>query len=337
MEEWTVDKDQVGERADLYVADKLGGSRAEAQRLLEHGDALINGKITRSSYKMRASDTVCAIRPEPIPATAVAEDIPLDVAYEDQDILVIRKPRGMVVHPAPGHYTGTLVNAVLAHSDDLSGIGGELRPGIVHRLDRDTSGLLVVAKNDTAHYSLQSQIQAKTAQRHYQAVLWGQPKFEEAKVDAPIGRNPSDRKKMAVIQSGGHTARQAVTKLIVLERLGSFCFVEAQLQTGRTHQIRVHCAWIGHPVVGDPLYGGERGTPITGLRTEQRHALEEAIRELNGQALNAFSLTFNHPRTGELMHFKAPMPAVMQNLLDILRLLYTEPEIQAGEISPHAE
>jgi 23S rRNA pseudouridine1911/1915/1917 synthase len=319
MKAWTVEPEQAGTRADVFLAGAMEISRAEAQRLLETGAARVNGAVAKSGLKLRAGDRVEAERPAPTPSRVIAEEIPLEIAYEDADLLVIVKPRGMVVHPAPGSASGTLVNAVLAHADDLSGIGGEMRPGIVHRLDRDTSGLLVVAKNDAAHLSLQAQIQAKTAERRYQAVLWGVPRFERATVDAPIGRHPSDRKKMAVLTDPHHAAREAVTELIVREALGAFSFVEARLRTGRTHQIRVHCVYIGHPVVGDPVYGGMRRIPAQGYAAAQKARIEEAIAALNGQALHACSLSFDHPRTGKRLSFSAPMPAVMQNLLDALR------------------
>jgi 23S rRNA pseudouridine1911/1915/1917 synthase len=249
-----------------------------------------------------------------------AEAIPLSIVYEDPDLLVINKARGMVVHPAPGAESGTLVNAVLAHADDLSGIGGELRPGIVHRLDKDTGGLLVVAKNDAAHRSLQAQIQAKTATRRYLALAWGVPTFRQAHVDAPIGRHPTDRKKMAVVTDPRHTARSAQTDLTVRETFsGVFTLLEATLQTGRTHQIRVHCAYIHHPLVGDPLYGGQRKIPAQAFPAEQRAALEQAIEALDGQALHAYALAFDHPRSGERLAFEVPLPEPMERLLELLR------------------
>lgn len=322
MPEWTVEEAQAGARADVFLAAVLGTSRGEAQRLLEMGAARVNGRLAKASLKLRAGDRVEAERPAPQPTEAQAEAIPLDILYEDADLLVINKPRGMVVHPAPGAESGTLVNAVLAHAGDLSGIGGARRPGIVHRLDRDTSGLLVVAKSDAAHLSLQAQIQAKTAERHYEALLWGVPRFERATIDAPIGRHPVGRKRMAVLTDPRHTAREAVTELTLREPLGAFSRVEARLQTGRTHQIRVHCAYIGHPVVGDPLYGGLRKVPSQGLAPGEQARIEQAIAALNGQALHAGALAFDHPRTGERLRFTAPMPAVMQNLLAILRAVY---------------
>jgi 23S rRNA pseudouridine1911/1915/1917 synthase len=316
MAEWIVQAEEAGTRADVFIAQAMGVSRGEAQRLLDLGAARVDGVETKANRKVRAGETVTAEKPVPVATTVEAEAIPLDVVYEDEDLLVINKPRGMVVHPAPGAQSGTLVNAVLAHADDLSGIGGELRPGIVHRLDKDTSGLLMVAKTDAAHASLQVQIQAKTAERKYQAILWGAPKTGRVIVDAPIDRHPGDRKKMAVRPGYG---RDSITELAVLERLGPFTFAEARLQTGRTHQIRVHCAYIGLPVVGDPTYGGLRKAPAQDLPLRDRQRIEAAIDALHGQALHAYSLSFDHPRTGERLSFNVPMPPVMQDLLDAIR------------------
>jgi 23S rRNA pseudouridine1911/1915/1917 synthase len=322
----TVAAAQAGQRLDLFVAGALeDATRAEAQRLIERpADApegvRVNGRRERSNYRVRAGDRVTALRPVPQPTPVEAEDIPLSIVYEDADVLVIDKPRGMVVHPAPGSERGTLVNAVLAHSEDLSGIGGERRPGIVHRLDRDTGGLLMVAKNDSAHRALQAQIEARTAERRYQALLWGVPRFQNATVDAPIGRHPTDRKKMAVITDPRYTARPAQTELAICETFqGVFALAEARLQTGRTHQIRVHCAYIQHPVVGDPVYGGLRNIPGSAFPADRRAALERALAALNGQALHAYSLAFTHPRTGARLAFTAPLPPPMQTLLDLLR------------------
>ncbi len=297
----------------------MGVSRGEAQRLLETGYARTDGAESKSNRKLKAGERVEATQPEAVVSAMLPEDIPLDIVFENEDLLVINKARGMVVHPAHGALTGTLVNAVLAHADDLSGIGGELRPGIVHRLDKDTSGLLMVAKNDAAHIALQAQIQAKTAHRRYQAIIWGLPKADHIIIDAPIDRHPGDRKKMAVRPGYG---RESVTELLLLERLGEFSFVEARLQTGRTHQIRVHCNYIGHPVVGDAAYGGLRKVPTQGISPKDRIPIEAAISALNGQALHAYSLSFDHPRTGERLSFTVPMPAVMQGLLDALRAVY---------------
>lgn len=323
---WQVDADQAGARLDVFLTACLpGASRAEAQRLIERGaeeadGARVNGRREKPNYRLRAGDTVTATRPQLRSAHAEAETLPLTIVYEDSDLLVIDKARGMVVHPAPGSEHGTLVNAVLAHADDLSGIGGALRPGIVHRLDKDTGGLLVVAKNDDAHRDLQAQIQTRNAERRYQALVWGVPRFQQASVDAPIGRHPSDRKKMAVVTDLRHTARPALTELTVREVLaGTFTLLEAKLQTGRTHQIRVHAAYIQHPIVGDMLYTGPRKLPANTFPVATRVAIENAILALNGQALHAYSLSFNHPRTRERLAFTVPLPGVMQDLLDLLR------------------
>jgi 23S rRNA pseudouridine1911/1915/1917 synthase len=319
---FTIEAAQAGQRLDVFLVGALGdATRAEAQRLLDLPEAvLVNGRREKANYRVRAGDGITVERPSPQPTELKPEPIPLTVVYEDADVLVIDKPRGMVVHPAPGAEHGTLVNAVLAHADDLSGIGGELRPGIVHRLDKDTGGLLMVAKNDAAHQALQAQIQARTAQRRYQALVWGSPDFTQATVDAPIGRHPTDRKKMAVITAPHLTARPAQTELTVLERFaGTFTLLEARLQTGRTHQIRVHSAYIHHPVVGDPLYGGLRKIPANAFPAPRRAALEQAIAALGGQALHAYALAFDHPRTGARLSFTVPLPPPMQRLLDLLR------------------
>jgi len=324
--EWRIAPESAGIRLDVFLAGALpGATRAEAQRLIEHdvehgAGVRVNGRRGKANYRLRAGDLVRALRPEPQGASVQPEAIPLSIVYEDQDLLVINKARGMVVHPAPGAESGTLVNAVLAHADDLSGIGGELRPGIVHRLDKDTGGLLVVAKNDAAHRALQAQIQAKTAIRRYLALAWGVPTFQQAHVDAPIGRHPTDRKKMAVLTDPRHTARSAQTDLTVRETFaGVFALLEATLQTGRTHQIRVHCAYIHHPLVGDPLYGGQRKIPAHAFSTERRAALEQAIEALHGQALHAYALAFDHPRSGERLAFEVPLPEPMERTLELLR------------------
>lgn len=319
MPEWTVSETDSGERVDRFISQAMNVSRGESQRLLESGAATVNLQIAKPNHRLRAGDSVSAVPVTPTPTRAVAESIPLKIVYEDEHLLVIDKPRGMVVHPAPGARSGTLVNAVLAHANDLSGIGGELRPGIVHRLDKDTSGLLVVAKNDAAHLSLQKQIQAKSAERRYEAVIWGVPKFQHVEIDAPVGRNPTDRKKMAVLADSRHRSREAVTELTVKCALGPFSLAEARLRTGRTHQIRVHCAWMGHPVVGDLVYGGMRRVPAQGIKQADRERVELAIKALKGQALHAFHLSFDHPKTGERLTLETPMPPVMQELVDLLK------------------
>ena len=299
--------EQVGERLDRALQVELPElSRTAIQRLIEGGGARVGGKPTRAGYKLRPGDLVEWDTPptEAEPTPLAAEEIPLDVVFEDADVLVLDKPVGLVVHPAPGHATGTLVNAVLAHAgDDLTGIGGVERPGLVHRLDKDTSGLMVVAKTEPAYQSLQAQIAARTVERRYLALVRGSPRWGTATVDAPIGRHPTDRKRMAVIPPGSErTHREAQTDLTVLERFPGFTLLEARLHTGRTHQIRVHCAYIRLPVVGDATYGPNLSEREPGISTEVRKALAS----LKGQALHAYRLAFDHPRTGERLEFVRP-------------------------------
>jgi 23S rRNA pseudouridine1911/1915/1917 synthase len=308
-------------RLDVYLAERMPElSRSHIQKLIAKAYVTVDGTPARAGHKVQPGETIRVTVPPPEPTDIQPEQIPLDVVYEDNQILVINKPKGMTVHPAPGSRTGTLVNAVVAYSDDLSGIGGVERPGIVHRLDKDTSGLLVVAKTDLAHASLQSQIQTRTAERRYMAIVWGATKFNEAVVDAPIGRHPTDRQKQAVIKdTDRYTAREAITHLTVLERFEGFTLIEAKLDTGRTHQIRVHCSFIGHPVVGDPTYGGtKRAIPSVYSKLDQRD-LARLIDGLRGQALHAFSLSFDHPVTGERLSFTAPLPPDIEALLEWLR------------------
>jgi 23S rRNA pseudouridine1911/1915/1917 synthase len=306
----------AGERLDRFLLTCLPGqTRSAAQRLVDQGLARVNGAISRPGYHVRAGDEITWETPAPAASNAEPEDIPLELVYEDADLVVINKPKGMVVHPAPGNWSGTLVNALLARFETrLAAAGGIDRPGIVHRLDKDTSGLLVVARNEPAYHSLQRQIQSRSAERRYLAIVRGNPKFERAVVDAPIGRHPQDRKRRAVIPPGSpHAARAAVTELQVMRRFPGYALLEARLQTGRTHQIRVHCAYAGHPVVGDAVYGPERpseaGAPA---------AVRGAIQALEGQALHAHTLSLTHPRTGERLVFTVPLPADTQRLLDAL-------------------
>jgi 23S rRNA pseudouridine1911/1915/1917 synthase len=307
-------------RLDIYLAERIEDvSRSYVQKLIADGNVLVNGSIHRANYKVMPGDSVSVDIPAAEPMQVAAEDIPLDIVYEDDQVMVINKPRGMTVHPAPGSKHGTLVNAILAHSDDLSGIGGVERPGVVHRLDKDTTGLLVVAKTDQAHQSLQDQIQKRTVERRYKALVWGETKFSDAVVDAPIGRHPTDRQKMSVIKdTNRYTAREAVTHLKVIRRYKGFTLLEARLDTGRTHQIRVHCSFIGHPVVGDPTYGGsKRAIPSSYSKLEQGE-LSKLIDGLHGQALHAYCLSFDHPTSRERLSFEAPMPGEMQVLVDWL-------------------
>ncbi|EAX48623.1 pseudouridine synthase, RluA family [Thermosinus carboxydivorans Nor1] len=289
-----------GKRLDLFLVERLPElSRTHIQRIIAAGEVTVNGKAGKANYKLAPADYVTIRLPEPKPAEIKAEAISLDILYEDEDIIVINKPRGMVVHPAAGNYEGTLVNALLRHCDRLSGINGVSRPGIVHRLDKDTSGVMMVAKTDRAHLDLARQIKERTAGRKYVAIVHGNIKENQGIINAPIGRHPTDRKKMAVVFTN---SKEAITTFQVLERFGDYTLVECRLFTGRTHQIRVHMAYIGHPVVGDPKYGPGR----------QRFAIM-------GQALHAAELTFQHPVTGERMSFTVPLPDDMRAILEELR------------------
>jgi len=319
MPEFVVGPEEAGLRLDLYLVSQLPDlSRTAIARLIEEGNVLVSEKPTKPGYRLRAGDRIRVTIPPPRPTEIRPEEIPLEILYEDSDLMVINKPRGMVTHPAPGAYEGTLVNAILAHTrGELSGIGGVERPGIVHRLDKDTTGLIVVAKNDVAHRSLSHQIASRTAERRYLALVWGNPRFERAIVDAPIRRHPADRQRFMVSEQGEVSgARRAVTELQVRERFRIMALLEAKLETGRTHQIRVHCSYIGHPVVGDPVYG-RRSLPKM-----DDPKLMELLSNLGGQALHAYSLAFNHPTTGARMEFTAPPPSDFEALLRYLREAY---------------
>ena len=321
-------------RLDAYLADRLPHfSRARIQKLIGTHAIKINGEPAKPNYKTRSGDSVSIDEP---PARALEKALPetieLDVVFEDSDFIVINKSKGLVVHPAPGSETGTLVNALLAHCGDLSGIGGTMRPGIVHRLDKDTTGLIVVAKNDFAHESLSKQIQARTAVRKYNALLWGRLPFKHAVIDAPIIRHPSDRKRMTVYDDGAagsalsmdarpKAARDAITEVRLLESLSEFSWIEAILQTGRTHQIRVHCSFAGYSVVGDSTYGGARKVSAEMLRGAPLQTLNAQIAALHGQALHAHSLSFDHPRSKKRLQFHARIPDEIADLLDLLRRL----------------
>ncbi len=300
---------EAGQRVDTYLAQKIGLTRSAVSRLLESGDVLCAGAAVAKNYKVRAGDSFEISLPRAQCSEALPEDIPLDVVYEDGDIIVINKPKGMVVHPAAGNPDGTLVNALLFHcKDSLSGVGGVVRPGIVHRIDKDTGGLLVVAKNDASHLFLSEQIKQHKVQRIYYAIILGNLKEDTGTVDAPIGRHPADRKKMAVLRSPEYRSRAAVTHWRVIERFGRFTLVRCELETGRTHQIRVHMSSIGHPLLGDGVYGGD------GTQFEARH---RAL--ISGQCLFAAELHLAHPATGEQMVFKAPLPEYFEKLLSELR------------------
>jgi 23S rRNA pseudouridine1911/1915/1917 synthase len=299
MIQLTVQPNQGTTRLDLWLVEQLPDlSRGRIQDLIAKQCVLRNGLPCRSKDPVRPGDAFSIEIPAPQSLELVATDIPLSIVYEDDCLIVIDKPQGLVVHPAAGHSDDTLVNALLAHCTDLSGINGIERPGIVHRLDKDTSGLLVVAKTDHAHQDLQRQIQAKTAQRVYRAVVWGVPRTETGTIDAPLGRHPVHRQKMTVRPDG----RPARTHWRIIERLGNCTLMEFSLETGRTHQIRVHCLQNNHPVVGDPLYSSAK-SPV----------------HLEGQALHAFQLSFDHPKSGKRLSFEAPLPPDMIKLLNYLR------------------
>lgn len=295
LETVTAEAEDAGTRADVFLAAKLGVSRNNMQKLLEDGRVKRGEKIIKANYKVRAGEMFVVDIPEPEPIEAVPENIPLDIIYEDDDVAVLNKARGMVVHPAPGNYTGTLVNALLYHCSNLSGINSAIRPGIVHRLDKDTSGIMIVAKNDAAHISLSQQIQSKTAVRTYLAVVRGNIKNDSGTIETQIARDKTDRKKMAVVKEGG---RDAITDYEVLERFGKYTLVRCKLRTGRTHQIRVHMEYLGYPLVGDPKYSPMK-TPFG----------------IKGQALHSHTLEFTHPRTGERMKFEAPLPEDMHKII----------------------
>lgn len=295
LETVTAEAEDAGTRADVFLAAKLGVSRSNMQKLLEDGRVKRGEKIIKANYKVRAGEMFVVDIPEPEPIEAVPENIPLDIIYEDDDVVVLNKARGMVVHPAPGNYTGTLVNALLYHCSNLSGINSAIRPGIVHRLDKDTSGIMIVAKNDAAHISLSQQIQSKTAVRTYLAVVRGNIKTDSGTIETQIARDKTDRKKMAVVKEGG---RDAITDYEVLERFGKYTLVRCKLRTGRTHQIRVHMEYLGYPLVGDPKYSPMK-TPFG----------------IKGQALHSHTLEFTHPRTGQCMKFEAPLPEDMHKII----------------------
>ncbi|HEX2189998.1 MAG TPA: RluA family pseudouridine synthase [Longimicrobiaceae bacterium] len=294
-------EEDSGERLDAWLASRLDVSRSRAAALIEEGYVLLNGAAPKKRDRPRPGDLLVVRLPPPAPASASPEEIPLDVVHEDADLLVLDKPAGLVVHPAPGNPTGTLVNALLHSVRDLSGIGGELRPGIVHRLDKDTSGLMIVAKNDEAHRRLSDDLKHRRIRRAYLALAWGHLPADTLTVDAPIARHPTGRKRMAVVEGGRH----AVTHFRRLERWRAADLVRAELETGRTHQIRVHLAHIGHPVVGDAAYGGGGARGISG--PAQRWAGELA-RRVKRQFLHASELRFQDPRTGEAMRFESPLP-----------------------------
>ena len=297
----TVSAEHAGERLDKFLSDSVEGlSRSSLTKLIEDGKVTVGEKAVKKNYKVADGDRVTVLIDDPKPVDITPEDIPLDIVYEDEHLLVVNKPKGMVVHPAPGNYSGTLVNALMYHcGDHLSGINGELRPGIVHRIDKNTSGLLAVAKSDIAHAGLSEQIKAHSFTREYLAICYGNIKEDERTVDAPIGRHKIDRKKMCVTQLN---SKPAVTHIKVLERYSGFTYILCRLETGRTHQIRVHLASIGHPLAGDDVYGPSK-----------------VITELHGQCLHAYKLGFVHPVTGAYMEFTADPPESFVRFREKLR------------------
>ena len=293
-------EESKNQRLDAFLASSLDGlTRSQATRLIESSEVAVNGRAVSKSYKLAGGEDVAVTLPEPEPVEAVPQDIPLDVVYEDADVIVVNKPSGMVVHPAPGHPDGTLVNALLYHcAGTLSGIGGALRPGIVHRIDRDTSGLIIAAKNDAAHQYLSAQLADHTLARTYECIVVGALREDRGAVDAPIARHPTDRKRMAVVAGG----REAVTHWEVIARYPGYTHVRCRLETGRTHQIRVHMAYIGHPILGDTVYGAKKEVP-----------------GLTGQCLHAVGLRFLHPRTHEVMELSCPLPDEFTRMLQKIR------------------
>lgn len=295
MNEYIVTDEHENQRLDVFLASQMKGSRSYIQNLIKSGHVTVNGKLGKANAKLSQGSAILVEVPEPESIEVLPEDIPVEYLYEDHDIIIINKPRGMVVHPAVGNYSGTLVNALLYHCKDLSGINGEIRPGIVHRLDKDTSGVMMAAKNDAAHVGLAEQVKEHSAKRKYLAIVQGNIVEEKGIIKAPIGRHPKERMKMAVVFEN---SKDAVTHFSVLERYGYHTLVECTLETGRTHQIRVHFAHIGHPVVNDPFYGYRRmDFPI------------------EGQALHSYTLDVVHPITNEPMHFEAPIPKDFQNCI----------------------
>lgn len=298
-QEFKVEEQETGQRLDVFLSNCLmDKSRSYLQLLIEEGNVLVNQKLKKSNYKLRENEIVVIQIPNPIDLDVAAEDIPIEILFEDKDVIVINKPQGMVVHPAPGNYSGTLVNALLNHCKDLSGINGIARPGIVHRIDKDTSGILVIAKNDYAHNSLSEQLKEHTMTRVYNALVEGVIKEEVGTIDAPLARHPVERIKIAVVPGG----RKAVTHYQVLERFKEHTLIECRLETGRTHQIRVHMAYIKHPLVGDPVYG---------FKKQKFH--------LQGQMLHAKKLGFIHPSKREYMEFETELPEYFTYILSILR------------------
>ncbi len=303
LEEYTVEENQSGMRLDKFLTEIYPEqTRSFLQKLVKSGEIKVNGKsVTKAGFVVERGDQVYASIPAPQAVEIEAENIPLDILYEDADVLIVNKPKGMVVHPSAGHYSGTLVNAIMYHcADSLSGINGEIRPGIVHRIDMDTTGALIICKNDAAHVDIAEQIKEHTVTRRYRGIVCGIVKEDEGTIEGAIGRHPTQRKKMAINEKNG---KPAITHYKVLQRFAKYTYMEFQLETGRTHQIRVHMASIGHPLLGDELYGNPKNLAMKGLQ---------------GQTLHAMIIGFVHPSTHEYMEFEAPLPEYFQNLLQKL-------------------
>lgn len=303
LEEYTVEESQSGMRLDKFLTGIYPDqTRSFLQKLVKSGEIKVNGKpVTKAGFVVEAGDQVSASIPAPQAVEIEAENIPLDILYEDADVLIVNKPKGMVVHPSAGHYSGTLVNAIMYHcADSLSGINGEIRPGIVHRIDMDTTGALIICKNDATHVDIAEQIKEHTVTRRYRGIVCGIVKEDEGTIEGAIGRHPTQRKKMAINEKNG---KPAITHYKVLQRFAKYTYMEFRLETGRTHQIRVHMASIGHPLLGDELYGNPKNLAMKGLQ---------------GQTLHAMVIGFVHPTTHEYMEFEAPLPEYFQNLLQKL-------------------
>lgn len=300
-----VEEDYENERIDRYVRDVLADlSRSYIQKIMESHNVTVDGRDVKPSYRVKTGELIRVVTEDAVIPDILPENIPLDILYEDEDVLVVNKPKGMVVHPAAGHYEHTLVNAVMYHCKDLSGINGVMRPGIVHRIDRDTTGSLIICKNDKAHISIANQLKEHTIRREYVAIVNGIIKDDAGTVDRPIGRSSSDRKKMAVVPGG----RRAVTHYEVMDRFDGFTYIKCRLETGRTHQIRVHMASIGHPLAGDSVYGSKVKTPV----------------ETNGQALHAKTIGFLHPSNGRYIEISAPIPEYMQQFIGLCKKKFSK-------------
>jgi len=314
--EFIVDEEDAGERIDRYLSDRIPGfSRTRIQKAINAGDVRVDGEpAPKPAMSLKEEQRISVDISPPTPIRAVPEKIDIDIVYEDEDLLVVNKKAGLVVHPAPGNTSGTLVNALLYHCGDLSGIGGEIRPGIVHRLDKDTSGLLVVAKNDRAHIGLSDQLMKRKVRREYRTIIWGQMKEREGSISAPIGRSPSNRKKMTVLESGG---REAMTYYNIIDTFAPFQYIKVRLGTGRTHQIRVHFSYAGRFVLGDPEYGG-RKIRKGNLSADEIRLAEKALSVIERQALHAAQLAFVHPVRNREMVFSAPLPEDFREVLAII-------------------